>query len=68
MTQSFDDIEIDVLVVDDDHDLVKFIELDLAKTQYKVDHAYTIEEALELIDRQKYDCIVLDIVFGEVDR
>jgi len=59
-TNSVQDIEI--LVVDDDHDLVQFIELDLATTSYHIEHAYTIESAKPIIDSKKYDFIVSDIL------
>jgi DNA-binding response OmpR family regulator len=52
-----------VLIVDDDHDLVKLFEIDLERLNYSIDHAYTLKDAMPIIDTHKYHWILLDVIF-----
>jgi len=51
-----------ILLVDDDVNFVNILRLNLQSHDYDVDVAYTGEEALEIVFRQKPDLILLDVV------
>ncbi|KUO70197.1 MAG: two-component system response regulator [Clostridia bacterium BRH_c25] len=56
-----------VLVVDDDHDIVKLIEKSLRFEQFEVIPAYSGKEALDILNENRIDFIVLDIMMPEMD-
>jgi DNA-binding response OmpR family regulator len=51
-----------VLVVDDEKMIVKGVRFSLIQDQYEVDCAYDGEEALELVKKNSYDIILLDVM------
>lgn len=54
-----------ILVVDDEEDLCEILQFNLEHEGYKVDVAYSAEEALKK-DLSKYDLILLDVMMGEI--
>ncbi len=56
-----------VLVVDDDRDIVSFIEFNLRKANFDVLKAYNGIEALKILKKQKPDIILLDLRMPEMD-
>ncbi len=54
-----------ILVVDDEEDLCEILQYNLANEGYKVDVAYSAEEALKR-DFKKYNLILLDVMMGEI--
>ena len=56
-----------VLVVDDDHDFVTVIKSILSGQPYIVDVAYNKEEAMDKIEAEKPDLLLLDIMMENVD-
>ena len=51
-----------VLVVDDEKLIVKGIRFSLEQDGMEVDCAYDGKEALELVNKNKYDVILLDVM------
>jgi|CZCB01.1.fsa_nt_gi DNA-binding response OmpR family regulator len=56
-----------ILIVDDEQALVKGLKKSLTKEGYNVFTAYDGKEALELINNEKIDCILLDLMLPEID-
>ena len=56
-----------ILVVDDDKEIVKAIEIYLGKENYKVYKAYDGEEALEQIKNNEIHLVILDIMMPKKD-
>ncbi len=56
-----------ILVVDDEHDLVKLVRYHLEKDGYKVIAAYRGEDALLLARKKRPDLIVLDLMLPGID-
>lgn len=56
-----------ILIVEDEPEIVKLIEKRLDKTLYDVTVAYDGLSALELIERNYYDLLCLDIMLPSVD-
>lgn len=56
-----------ILVVDDDHDIRNLLELYLRNEGYKVMHASNGADALQIVEEQKIDLILLDIMMPEMD-
>jgi DNA-binding response OmpR family regulator len=56
-----------VLVVDDDHDIVRLITESLKFEQFKTIPTYSGKEALSILKENKVDFIVLDIMMPEID-
>ena len=56
-----------ILVVDDDKEIVKAIEIYLGKENYKVYKAYDGEEALEQIKNNQIHLVILDIMMPKKD-
>ena len=56
-----------ILVVDDDKEIVKAIEIYLGKENYKIYKAYDGEEALKQIDENEIQLIILDILMPKKD-
>ncbi|HLP05538.1 MAG TPA: response regulator transcription factor [Paludibacter sp.] len=54
-----------ILVVDDEEDLCEILQFNLENEGYKVDVAYSAEEALKK-DLTKYNLLLLDIMMGEI--
>lgn len=59
--------ETSVLLVDDDPQLIRLVRANLESVGYRVMAAIDAQEALETIDREMPDLIVLDIMLPEVD-
>ena len=57
----------DILVVDDDHRVIEFLEKILTAKNYRVHTATNGHEALESISRSRPDLILLDITLPEMD-
>jgi len=56
-----------VLIVDDDQDVLSMLERLLQKLEYNPFVAYNGEEALRIIDTNKVDVVVSDLVMPEMD-
>ena len=56
-----------ILVVDDDKEIVKAIEIYLGKENYKVYKAYEGEEALKQIKNNEIHLVILDIMMPKKD-
>lgn len=56
-----------VLVCDDDREIVEAIEIYLSQEGYKVLKAYDGEEALKMLDREKVDLLVIDVMMPKLD-
>lgn len=56
-----------IMVVDDDPTMVKLIDVNLRLNNYQVIEATSGEKALEVIDNEPLDLIVLDIMMPGVD-
>lgn len=55
-----------ILVVDDDRDILESISLILESKNYKVIAVESGEECLDMLDREKPDLIVLDIMMSTI--
>lgn len=56
-----------VLVCDDDREIVEAIETYLSQEGYKVLKAYDGEEALKVLDREKVDLLIIDVMMPKLD-
>ena len=56
-----------ILVVDDDKEIVKAIEIYLGKENYKIIKAYDGEQALEKIKENEIQLVILDIMMPKKD-
>ena len=56
-----------VLVCDDDREIVEAIEIYLSREGYKVLKAYDGEEALKVLDREKVDLLIIDVMMPKLD-
>ena len=56
-----------VLVCDDDREIVEAIEIYLSQEGYKVLKAYDGEEALKVLDRDKVDLLIIDVMMPKLD-
>lgn len=56
-----------ILIVDDEPAIVDFIENGLSRTGYRLEHAYDGLSAVEKIDTQLYDLILLDVMLPGID-
>lgn len=56
-----------ILVVDDDHDIVNTLKIQLEKEEYTVYCAYNGKEALDILATQKIHLILLDIMMPQMD-
>lgn len=56
-----------VLVCDDDREIVEAIEIYLSLEGYKVLKAYDGEEALKVLDREKEDLLIIDVMMPKLD-
>jgi len=55
------------LIVDDDPDIVRLVRYNLSHSGYEVQSAGTGREALELVQKQPPDLVVLDVMLPDVD-
>jgi len=56
-----------ILAIDDNPTYLKFLEGNLKKDGIGIDKAASGKEALEKMDKNKYDCILLDLVMPGID-
>ena len=56
-----------VLVCDDDREIVEAMEIYLSQEGYKVLKAYDGEEALKVLDREKVDLLIIDVMMPKLD-
>ena len=56
-----------VLVCDDDREIVEAIEIYLSQEGYKELKAYDGEEALKVLDREKVDILIIDVMMPKLD-
>ncbi len=56
-----------VLVVDDDEDIRKILNLVFCEFGYEVDQAGTGRQAIECLEREDYDLVILDLAMPEGD-
>jgi two-component system alkaline phosphatase synthesis response regulator PhoP/two-component system response regulator VicR len=56
-----------ILVVDDERHIVRLVEVNLTKAGYQVVTAYDGVEALEQVEKEKPDMVVLDVMMPRMD-
>ena len=56
-----------ILLVDDDTDLVETLKIRFESEKYNVFIAYNGEEAIQVVNKQPPDCIVLDVMMPKMD-
>ena len=56
-----------ILVVEDEKNISKLIADTLSLGNYETDYAFDGEEALEKINQNKYDLILLDVMLPKID-
>jgi len=56
-----------ILIVDDEKDIVKMLEYNLAKEGFRVIHAYSGEDALKSAVKEAPDLIILDLMLPGID-
>jgi diguanylate cyclase (GGDEF)-like protein len=56
-----------VLVVDDDADIARFVEMNLVFEGFEVAVAYDGQEALAVIERRRPDLVLLDVMMPRID-
>ncbi len=56
-----------ILIVDDDEDLQTLYSLYLQGESFRILQAYNGQEALDLVDREKPDLVVLDMIMPVMD-
>lgn len=56
-----------ILIVDDDKTIVEFLQIFLIKEGYEVKFSYNGEEALNKIENEKFDLILMDIMMPKID-
>jgi len=56
-----------ILVVDDEKNIVKGIKFSLEQDGMQVDTAYDGEEAMELVHKNSYDLIILDVMLPKIE-
>ena len=56
-----------ILVVDDDKEIVKAIEIYLGKENYNIFKAYDGEQALKVIDKNEIHLAILDVMMPNKD-
>ncbi|MDR4359427.1 response regulator transcription factor [Bacillus anthracis] len=56
-----------ILIVDDDQDIVRFMNVNLMQEGFKVFSAYNGEEALEIINNNSIQLAILDIMMPQMD-
>ena len=56
-----------ILVCDDDREIVEAIEIYLSQEGYKVLKAYDGYEALKVLDREKVDLLIIDVMMPKLD-
>lgn len=56
-----------ILVADDDPDLIYLLETDLKKEGYDVTLATNGKDALQIINKEKFDLVLLDVMMPYID-
>ncbi|MGH2574865.1 MAG: response regulator transcription factor [Ignavibacteria bacterium] len=56
-----------ILIIDDERDILEFIEYNLSKNGYKVSSVTSGEEALEKVKENNFDLILLDLMLPGID-
>lgn len=56
-----------ILIVDDDREIVQLIAIYLQNESFRVSKAYNGEEALAIVDREKIDLMILDVMMPKLD-
>ncbi len=56
-----------ILIVEDEKNISRFLELELTHEGYEVDKAYDGKEALEKLEASSYDLVVLDIMLPKIN-
>lgn len=58
---------IKILVVEDDENIAKMIEMTVALGGYESDICYNGKDAMDLLDKKSYDVILLDVMLPDMD-
>jgi two-component system cell cycle response regulator len=56
-----------ILVVDSDYDTVMDIAAELSGSGYRVDQARTVAQALEMIQQERYNCVIIETQLPDED-
>lgn len=60
-------MDINILVVDDEKEIADVVELYLTNDNYIIHKCYTGQDALDIIENQKLDLAVLDVMLPDID-
>jgi two-component system phosphate regulon response regulator PhoB len=67
LQQDYEMAEEKILVVDDDEDILKLLQFNLLKEGFRVSCAASGEVALQMLQKEKFDLIILDIMLPGID-
>ena len=56
-----------ILTVDEEPHITTLIKLTLNKEEFSVDSAHSVREALKLLEKNKYDCILSEIIMQGIN-
>ncbi|MDR3062302.1 MAG: response regulator transcription factor [Dysgonamonadaceae bacterium] len=56
--------EVEILIVDDESDICEILQFNLENESFKVETASSAEKALEMLDKNQYQLILLDVMMG----
>ena len=56
-----------ILIVEDDKNILKLVKYNLEKADFQCTVAVTGEEALQILDREAIQCVVLDVMLPKMD-
>jgi DNA-binding response OmpR family regulator len=56
-----------ILIVEDEKSLVKALELKLSHADFLLSKAFDGEDALSIMSKESFDCILLDLILPKVD-
>src|SRR5699024_1845179 len=61
------DMNIRILVVDDEDRIRRLVKMYLEREDYEIDEANNGADALDMVLKEDYDCIILDLMMPEMD-
>ncbi len=58
-------MEAKILILDDDRDIQELVAFKLENASFKTIQVYTVEEAINMLTAEKFDCVLIDIVLSD---